>query len=71
MAAADMADRVGHGQDRQPECERDPKQPYSDLGKGCGEHGAAAPSEDKPKCAKKLGGCSAKLRHEALLDYCF
>src|SRR3954468_15440986 len=49
MAAGNMADGIGHGEDRQPESERHPDQPAPDLGKGGGDHRAPAPPEHHPE----------------------
>ena len=38
VTAADVADRVGHGQNRQSEGEGNPKQSDTDFGKRRGEH---------------------------------
>jgi hypothetical protein len=50
-----MADRKGHGDHREPECQRNAEQTDADVRKGCGKYGAAAAAEDQPKCTDEFG----------------
>src|SRR6185437_16464666 len=56
MATRDMSDGEGHGQQGQPEGQCDAEQAYAYVRKRGGEHGAAAPPQNQPKCADQLGG---------------
>src|SRR5271155_245405 len=49
MAAGDVTDRIGHGHDAQPECERYPKKANTDLRKAGGNHGAPASGKGQPE----------------------
>jgi hypothetical protein len=55
VAAADVADGVGHGQHRQAEGKRDADEADPDLGEFRGEHRAAAATQDKPERAEEFG----------------
>jgi hypothetical protein len=56
VAAGNVADRVGHGEDRKPEGERDANEADADLGKGGGKDGAAAASQNEPEGAEAFRG---------------
>ena len=68
MTAGDMADGIGHRDDRQSERERNPQQADSQPGEGRGEDRAAAPAEYQPERADTLGGHSSAHRHSHLLN---
>ncbi len=59
VAAGDMADRIGHGQDSEAERERNAHeadtQTVDRAGEASGEDGAAAASEHEPEGAEQLG----------------
>lgn len=61
MAAGDVADGIGHGDDGKTESECDAEQADADLRKSSGEHGAAASCEGEPEGADCLGGIFARL----------
>ncbi len=62
MAAGDVADGEGHGEDGESEGEG-----YADVADAevdaCGEDGATATSEDKPEGTEELGYCAFRERH--------
>jgi hypothetical protein len=59
VAARDVADRIGHGQHRKTESERNAHetdaQPMHRASEVSGEDGAAAAPEDEPEGAEQLG----------------
>ncbi|MGY3456264.1 hypothetical protein ACVWW5_001714 [Bradyrhizobium sp. LM3.4] len=55
MAAGDVADRIGHGDHAQPECEGNTDQTDTNLRKAGCDHRAPATCECEPKGADSLG----------------
>src|SRR6056297_1855912 len=55
VAAGDVADRVGHRQDREAEGERDAHEADAQFGKAGGEDGTAATAEYEPEGAEGFG----------------
>src|SRR4051812_48008852 len=49
MAAGEVADGVGHGDDSEPESQRHTKKPDAGLGKGGRQHGTPAAAKYQPK----------------------
>src|SRR5690606_34238133 len=64
MTARNMADRIGHGHDRQTESKRDSEQSDTDIGKCGGEDRAAAAAENEPERADELGQTLLDIRHD-------
>ena len=60
MAARDVADRIGHGQDRQAERQRDAGEADAELRKRCGKHRGAASAKNQPGRSDEFG---RKLAH--------
>jgi hypothetical protein len=56
VAAGDRPERIGAGQHRQAERQRDAGQSDAELRKRRGQHGAAAATEDEPEGAEAFGG---------------
>lgn len=54
VAARNMADRVGHGEHREAEGERDAEQADADLGEAGGQDGATAATKNEPKRTNSL-----------------
>ena len=69
MAAGDMADRIGHGDDAQPERQRHADQADADLRKAGGDHRAAASRKCEPKRADRFGSIFLRIPCNASL--CF
>ena len=63
MAAGDVADGEGHGEDGEAEGEGHTDEADSQVGEGCCEDGAAATAEDKPEGAEELGCCTFREMH--------
>ena len=55
VAAGDMANGVGHGQNAEAKGERHPKKADADLWKSSRDDRAAATCERQPECADSLG----------------
>ncbi len=64
VTARNMADRIGHGDDRQTESESDAEQSDADIGKGGGQNRATAAAEHKPECADEFGQTLLDIRHD-------
>jgi hypothetical protein len=54
MTAGNVADCIGHGENRKPEGERNPQETDSEGWKCGGEERGAAASEDKPEGTEKF-----------------
>jgi hypothetical protein len=54
VTAGDVADREGHRQHREAECQRHAVQPDADFREGGGEHGAAAAAQHQPEGPEEL-----------------
>lgn len=54
MAARDVSDGEGHGEDGQAESQSDPEETDSDCGKGCSQHGRAASAEYEPEGSEEF-----------------
>jgi YidB-like protein len=57
VPARDMSDRVSHGEDCEPKCKRHTQKADAETWKRRSQHGSAAASKRKPKCAEELGCC--------------
>jgi len=64
MTARNVADRIGHGDHRQAECERNACEADSELGKRGGEHRRTATAQNQPTRTEKLS--NQFLQHERL-----
>ena len=71
MAAGDVADREGHGEDGEAEGESYADEADSQTGEGCGEDSASAASEDKPEGAEELRSCAFREVHCGYLLFLF
>jgi len=60
MAARHVADRIGHGQDRQAERQRNASEADAELRKRCGKHRGAASAKNQPGRSDEFG---RKLSH--------
>jgi hypothetical protein len=75
MAAGDVADGEGHGEDGESEGkghaeEADAKRDAIDGGsKGGGEDGGATTAEDKPESAEELGCCTFGEMHRVTCSF--
>ena len=56
MTTGDVADGIGHRQDRQSEGQGYAQQANAEGGERRGKHRAAATAEDQPEGAEELGG---------------
>src|SRR3546814_8262166 len=63
VAARNVANGIGHCQQRQAECERNAEQSDTAARKGCGKHCAAAAAKNEPKCPKKFSDTTLGVRH--------
>ncbi len=55
MTAGNVTHGIGHGQDRQTECQADTQPANSNIGHTGGQHGTAAAAQNQPECADKFG----------------
>src|SRR5262249_44690523 len=65
VAPRDVADRVGHGQNGQPERERDAEKPDPDTWEGRRQDGTSATPEHEPERSQKLRERTLGKRHES------
>jgi hypothetical protein len=63
MAAGDVADRIGHRQDREAEGEGHAREADAELGKRRGENRRAASAENQPGRSDEFG---RKLAHHRI-----
>ena len=54
MAAGDMTDGIGHGQNRESERERNTHQANADIRKTGGDYSAATTTQHQPECTDKF-----------------
>jgi hypothetical protein len=64
-----MADGEGHGDNGEPERQRDPEKTYSHVWKRSGNYGAPASAQNQPKCTDELGGKLPRERHDDSLSF--
>jgi hypothetical protein len=63
-----MADGEGHGDNGEPERQRDPEKTYSHVWKRSGNYGAPASAQNQPKCTDELGSKLPRERHDDSLS---
>src|SRR3569833_1190854 len=71
VAAGNVTDRVGHGQDCQSEGERDTDKSDAERRKGRSQYGAATTTQDQPERADEFGRESFVLVHDSAFLFVF